>query len=158
MKHLILFFALLGFVQAVPVSLVVTPGGGAVDLDVPSGKRLSVLNFASTSAVRGPLVLVVAGVEFQVDAASYVVGPATLRIKPRDAYGDACSVLVTYDLETYSANYTPFSAVALSPGQTGPYSVALETSIDLVTWESALPGAYGSATPRRFFRVRLVAN
>ncbi|MEO8351716.1 MAG: hypothetical protein ABI680_08290, partial [Chthoniobacteraceae bacterium] len=50
----------------------------------------------------------------------------------------------------------PSNAVVIPADATDPVNIILESSIDLVTWTPALPGAYGGSTARRFFRVRAV--
>jgi hypothetical protein len=50
------------------------------------------------------------------------------------------------------------SAVVIPEDASGPVTIVMESSTDLVTWVAANPGTYGSSTPRRFFRVRALQN
>ncbi len=50
----------------------------------------------------------------------------------------------------------PSNAVVIPADAGGPVQVLLESSTDLITWNSALPGTYGTSTTNRFFRVRTV--
>ncbi len=51
----------------------------------------------------------------------------------------------------------PLNTVVIPENATGPVTVLLESSTDLLTWTPVLPGTYSSSTNRRFFRVRAVA-
>ena len=46
------------------------------------------------------------------------------------------------------------SSVVLPSDGTGNFSVTLESSVDLVNWNTATPGIYGSSSNQRFFRVK----
>ncbi len=48
----------------------------------------------------------------------------------------------------------PSNAVVIPADAGGPVQVLLESSTDLITWNAALPGSYGTSTTNRFFRVR----
>lgn len=50
----------------------------------------------------------------------------------------------------------PSNAVVIPADSAGPVTILLESSADLVTWNSAMPGTYGTSTTNRFFRVRAV--
>lgn len=50
----------------------------------------------------------------------------------------------------------PSNAVVIPADNAGPVTILLESSTDLVTWNPALPGAYGTSSTNRFFRVRAV--
>jgi hypothetical protein len=52
---------------------------------------------------------------------------------------------------TDSNNFTPSTA---PNDAAGPVNIILESSSDLVSWNPALPGAYGTTTTNRFFRLR----
>jgi hypothetical protein len=91
-----------------------------------------------------------------------VAGPATIRARV-EGYGQSTvgrSSLIT--VVVVRANSTPSSAplntVVVPENAAGPVSVLLESSTDLLTWTAANPGTYGSATSKRFFRVRAVTQ
>ena len=55
-------------------------------------------------------------------------------------------------------NIIPSSAVVIPSDSSGPVQIILESSEDMVNWNSANPGTYGASTNERFFRVRAVEN
>lgn len=57
------------------------------------------------------------------------------------------------------SNYIPADAIVIPSSVTGNVQIILESSQDLVNWNAANPGIYGStAGTNRFFRVRAVVN
>jgi hypothetical protein len=52
----------------------------------------------------------------------------------------------------------PSNAVVIPADSAGPVQVLLESSADLITWNAALPGTYGTSTTNRFFRVRTLRS
>lgn len=60
----------------------------------------------------------------------------------------------TVTLDTPCASFTPSTAVVIPADSGGPVNIILESSVDLITWNAALPGTYGTSTTNRFFRVR----
>ncbi len=66
----------------------------------------------------------------------------------------------TFSITTPSQtqNYIPANAVVIPTDATGNVQIVLESSSDLVNWNAALPGTYGSTYSNRFFRVRVLAG
>lgn len=52
----------------------------------------------------------------------------------------------------------PSSTVVIPQNSSAPIDIILESSVDLVTWNSALPGKYSADDSDRFFRVRADSN
>lgn len=48
----------------------------------------------------------------------------------------------------------PLNTVVIPTDASGPVNIILESSVDLVNWTLASPGAYATSTSNRFFRVR----
>ena len=61
-------------------------------------------------------------------------------------------------LESSVANIIPSSAVVIPSDSSGPVQIILESSEDMVNWNSANPGTYGASTNERFFRIRAVQD
>ena len=55
-------------------------------------------------------------------------------------------------------NIIPSNAVVIPSDSSGPVQIILESSEDMVNWNSANPGTYGASTNERFFRVRAVQD
>ena len=55
-------------------------------------------------------------------------------------------------------NIIPSSAVVIPSDSSGPVQIILESSEDMVNWNSANPGTYGASTNERFFRIRAVQD
>ncbi len=83
------------------------------------------------------------------------VGPLTITIAltgpPTSFYA------VPYRITNSTAvSSTPSNSVVIPANATGNVQIILESSIDMVTWNSATPGSYNASTTNRFFRVRAV--
>ena len=52
----------------------------------------------------------------------------------------------------------PKCAVVIPSDAAGPVEIKLESSEDMLNWDAALPGIYGSSATNRFFRVRAEHN
>lgn len=50
------------------------------------------------------------------------------------------------------------TAVVIPEDATGPVEIILESSTDMINWNRANPGSYGSSTANRFFRLRAEAK
>jgi hypothetical protein len=83
-----------------------------------------------------------------------IAGPATLTLSCSNIYPVFCSVELTGPTE----QVMPSTAVVIPADSGGPVNITLESSVDLITWVSALPGTYGTSTTNRFFRVRAQRN
>ena len=74
--------------------------------------------------------------------------------------------LLFYKLDDYSQSSSsnsslstiPSNAVVIPSDSSGPVQIILESSEDMVNWNSANPGTYGASTNERFFRVRAVED
>jgi hypothetical protein len=82
-------------------------------------------------------------------------GPATIRAKS-GARPDASLVTFTVQRAGSNANGVPLNSAVIPEDADGQYQVLLESSTDLITWTSAMPGSYGGSTLKRFFRTRIV--
>jgi hypothetical protein len=81
-----------------------------------------------------------------------VAGPATISLR---AYSSGGLGMVFCTIQTTtSTSFNPSTAVVIPNDNGGPVTIILESSIDLISWNPALPGAYGTSTTNRFFRVR----
>jgi hypothetical protein len=50
----------------------------------------------------------------------------------------------------------PSSAVVIPTDASGPVQIILESSQDMINWNTANPGTYGASESERFYRVRAV--
>jgi hypothetical protein len=86
-----------------------------------------------------------------------VAGPATIRLMiesgsiPTNSWGT-----FTINRATAIENAIPANAVVIPEEAGGQFQVILESSTDLINWQTANPGNYGGSTIRRFFRTRIV--
>jgi hypothetical protein len=82
-----------------------------------------------------------------------VSGPATIGLYASGQTGSSGSAFCTIQL-TPSTSFTPSTAVVIPNDGAGPVNIILESSVDLISWNPALPGIYGTSSTNRFFRVR----
>jgi hypothetical protein len=86
-----------------------------------------------------------------------LVGPATITIA--SGAGTVLGIrIVNTDLTSSGTSSIPSTAVVIPQDATGPVQIILESSRDLINWNAATPGTYGSNATNRFFRVRAIAN
>jgi hypothetical protein len=75
---------------------------------------------------------------------------------------DSSGKVLMYDVgesnSQSSTNFIPSNAVVIPSDASGPVQIILESSEDMVNWNSANPGTYGASTNERFFRVRAVED
>ena len=75
---------------------------------------------------------------------------------------DSSGKVLMYDVgesnSQSSTNFIPSNAVVIPSDSSGPVQIILESSEDMVNWNSANPGTYGASTNERFFRVRAVED
>ena len=84
-----------------------------------------------------------------------IAGPATIQLSTTSAAGDNTDkALCTIKITRAADDIRPSTSVVIPADSSGPVSIILESSVDLITWTPALPGTYGGATQKRFFRVR----
>jgi hypothetical protein len=96
-----------------------------------------------------------------------IAGPSnTIGAQETTGIGGNTNSFVTLRIRTkaeYLASFTlpspaVSSSVVIPEDASGPVTIVMESSTDLVSWVAANPGAYGASTPRRFFRVRAIQN
>ena len=156
----------------------VIPDGSVAEIvtaygDTKSGGTATV--FVSNAGKTAPYILSLGGTsysqEFKNSSLTTVRGPATITAEAKGALNasNPARALVTIKVLT-EAEYlsggvsiqpstsVPSNSVVIPEDATGPVTILLESSTDLITWTSALPGSYGQSTVKRFFRVRAVAN
>jgi hypothetical protein len=80
-----------------------------------------------------------------------VAGPGTLQLINRTGFA---TFSITRANTTPSL--TPTNAVVIPNDPAGTFQAIFESSTDLITWTSALPGSYTGNTQQRFFRTRIV--
>jgi hypothetical protein len=88
-------------------------------------------------------------------------GPTLIEMAVSPEYQNGYSALVTLEIDPPGPVAPPVlnipsNAVVIPADSAGPVQVLLESSVDLITWNSALPGTYGTSSTNRFFRVRAV--
>lgn len=88
-------------------------------------------------------------------------GPTMIEMAVSPDYANGYSVLVTLEIDPPGPVAPPIlnipsNAVVIPADSAGPVTILLESSVDLITWNSAQPGTYGTSTTNRFFRVRSV--
>lgn len=89
-----------------------------------------------------------------------VVGPAVISISngnPPVQFTGLISYSIRNNL-TAETVLVPSNAVVIPADSSGPISIILESSTDLVSWSAAQPGSYLGSTTKRFFRVRAIQN
>jgi hypothetical protein len=72
-------------------------------------------------------------------------------------YGTAAALTLTISSQDPSPSI-PANSVVIPTDAKGPVEILLESSADLLNWNAAAPGTYGSTHSNRFFRVRAVAQ
>lgn len=90
---------------------------------------------------------------------TYITGSATLTGITNIYLTSSGLETATFSIKSPSSqSYVPANAVVIPSDATGPVQIILESSSDLVNWNAALPGTYGSTYSNRFFRVRAVVQ
>ena len=80
-----------------------------------------------------------------------IAGPATLRAVSADVgYVSLCTLQITKPTSTF----VPVNTVVIPNDNGAPVQVILESSTDMIKWNAASPGTYGTSATNRFFRVR----
>jgi hypothetical protein len=90
-----------------------------------------------------------------VDKAPVIAGPATIQLNVNNASARSLCTL-RIDTDNCSQPAITSTSVVIPSDANGPVNILLESSADLITWNSALPGTYGTTQANRFFRVRAV--
>ena len=97
--------------------------------------------------------------EYYID--DIIVGPCLIELSA-DPYHQGYLVrgVVSYKITraSESNNSLPANTVVIPSDSSGPVEIILESSEDMVNWNSANPGSYGASTNERFFRVRAVED
>ena len=63
---------------------------------------------------------------------------------------------LTAKITTEESYFTPQTGVVVPADDKGPVNIIMESSVDLVNWNEAQPGSYGTTTSNRFFRLKAV--
>lgn len=82
-----------------------------------------------------------------------IAGPATIRAVSTTSSAEFpcfCTLQVTKPTSTF----VPVNTVVIPNDSGAPVNIIMESSMDMVTWNAASPGIYGTSTTNRFFRVR----
>lgn len=152
---------------------VMSTGTSPLNITIPSGQVLQVLNFIhDTDGYGGRLSFKKGNTTVRTlsssspggspledyPPASYFVGPGTLTMTGTETLAKLCLTYKLFDNTNAPSGTSPSNAVVIPADATGPVKVILESSTDLITWTEALPGSYGNSTSKRFFRVRAVAQ
>jgi hypothetical protein len=98
------------------------------------------------------------GAELAGKATNGTAGPPIVAGPARIGLSGGGSSFCTVEVINPSGQLMPSTAVVIPADSTGPVKIILESSADLVNWNEALPGTYGTSTTNRFFRVRAVAQ
>lgn len=117
------------------------PGAGSFSgadllINIPGAAVTQIRNQDLTNGVRLPLI----------------IGPATIELNGTIASGGKTTA--TFELSALCTEITPSGNVVIPTEPAGNVDIKLESSADLVSWNSAMPGTYGSGLSNRFFRVR----
>jgi hypothetical protein len=83
-----------------------------------------------------------------------IVGPATVSLTDTNGVNTLLSLCTIQTSSASPASFTPSSSVVIPNDNGGPVTIILESSTDLINWTAANPGAYGTTSSNRFFRVR----
>lgn len=126
------------------------------NFSIPSGKVADFILFTRPGA-GSSWITAASGTNTPTDLSSSIpctiAGPATISLKKGVDSAVLCTYKI-YDNSTAQACPLPSTAIVIPADAVGPVQIILESSIDLVSWNSALPGTYGGSTTSRFFRVR----
>ena len=90
-----------------------------------------------------------------------IVGPCSIELSSDSTVqGYFVGGVVCYKIIRASEwnNSLPTNTVVIPSDSSGPVEIILESSEDMVNWNSANPGTYGASTNERFFRVRAVED
>jgi hypothetical protein len=80
-----------------------------------------------------------------------IVGPCILTVI---AGTNSSPVVISAQITRNDEPFTPAGAVLVPADSSGPVRVIMESSTNLVQWNSALPGTYGTTAQNQYFRVR----
>ena len=172
MKLLSLFLMLFAISQSVRASVVtnlvvtnLTAQRVSRTLTLSGGQNARVLSFAATQVTVFEVAQIIEGARVVREPAQNLTfyGPCTIELSVAsglmpDGY---YSGILTLDIDPAPAQPPPIlnipsNAVVIPADAAGPVTILLESSVDLVTWNSAQPGTYGTSTTNRFFRVRAI--
>lgn len=82
-----------------------------------------------------------------------IAGPATIRAVSTTTSPEFpcfCTLQITKPTSTF----VPVNTVVIPNDSGAPVNVIMESSIDMISWNAANPGIYGTSSTNRFFRVR----
>jgi hypothetical protein len=159
--------------QSGEIKTTVRDRAGSQQINVPEGSVFEVITFTSegneTTYYGGRSILSVSkdgkDAKFAFSKSGYandlrevggkIAGPATVTFESQGM------AMLSYRLvsnTTAQLSAVPTSSVVIPANASGPVSIVLESSVDMVTWTLAQPGSYGASTEKRFFRIRAVQN
>lgn len=147
---------------------------GTETVEIAEGEYLEVDNFGT--ATDTPLSsFAVLGIQVETggEALPYIagegdtiVGPATCRLycefrnNPADQTSKVtvvANILITRGITSLGPLQSDgFGRLVIPEDATGPVSILLEHSSDLINWTGANPGTYDPSEEKRFFRIRAV--
>jgi len=97
-----------------------------------------------------------------------VTGPATITLKavaggsydsnPTQTCSAMCTISMNQINQSNTNYFIPNTGVVIPSDAKGPVQIVLQSSSDLITWTSCLPGTYGNTYSNRFFRVIAIAQ
>ena len=170
----LLFLSLMGFSvsQPAPASVVtklvvtnLTAQRAVRSLALSAGQNARVLSFAATQENLFEVAQLIesARVVRQPVQGLTFYGPCIIEISIAAGFSPEGfhSAILTLDVDPSPPQQPPIlnipsNAVVIPADAAGPVTILLESSVDLVTWNSAQPGTYGTSTTNRFFRVRAI--
>lgn len=82
------------------------------------------------------------------------VGPGTVYVIAKDGSFSLATAALKVERAADSEKYLPQNAVVIPSQPSGEVEIILESSTDLVNWNSASPGTYVTSSDERFFRIR----
>jgi hypothetical protein len=150
-------FVLRGHAQSTIYTNLVFPGSGPPSSFIVATGQLAKVVCANISQY-GQLSVSIGGSSFTFGSQSppSIAGPAIITVGNVAGVNSGPASFCTLELVSPCPAFTPSSAVVIPADSGGPVNIVLESSVDLITWNAALPGTYGTFTTNRFFRVRAV--
>lgn len=84
-----------------------------------------------------------------------IAGPATVTLTcSRSQCATQDIAFASIEIVNATPPATPAMSVVIPADSRGPVTIMLESSTDLINWNAAMPGTYGTTSSNRFFRVR----
>ena len=148
--------------QTVTITIPAGADGTTGDIPVLAGETLEVLAFLTNGTAafqaNGVTVSFVYGYPMPAFQNAVIAGPATVSAFTR---ANNQGLIFTYRktvVVSVATQNIPSQTVAIPENTIAPADVILESSTDLNSWISALPGSFTPSALKRFFRLRLVLH